>query len=165
MTQITSLGHAIAITYLITQWGGGQAQAPKLIQAELAGFVIYTVSGKRHPSFLCLRASERRPGNLSNTTAMIVTLTKVSILLFYRRVLGVNISWYLIFGLIIGHGIASTIVSLAGCQPFDYLWMQFAADQEAVGSCVDLSLFYYWSGIIGLIIDISILLSPIPMSQ
>ena len=43
----------------------------------------------------------------------------------------------------------------------DYYWKQYT-DPDAVGTCIDAPLFYFINGIIGLFIDVSILLVPVP---
>lgn len=93
-----------------------------------------------------------------------ITATKTSILLFYRRVFGTGVIWSIVFTLTICHGLEVTITWLSGCRPVDYYWKQYT-DPNAVGTCIDASLFYFINGIIGLFIDVSILLVPIPTSQ
>lgn len=93
-----------------------------------------------------------------------ITATKSSILLFYRRMFGTSITWYIVFGLTILHGLEVSITWLSGCRPVSYYWRQYT-DPTAVGSCINASLFYFINGIIGMVIDISILLVPIPTSE
>ncbi|KAH6845776.1 hypothetical protein B0I37DRAFT_398918 [Chaetomium sp. MPI-CAGE-AT-0009] len=90
-----------------------------------------------------------------------ISLTKVSIMLFYRRMFGGGIIWNIVFALAVCHGLEVTITWLSGCRPVDYYWKQYT-DPNAVGTCIDASLFYFINGIIGLFIDVSILLVPIP---
>lgn len=93
-----------------------------------------------------------------------VTFTKSSILLFYRRVFGTSVIWYVVFGLTIAHGSEVTLTWLCGCRPVDFFWKQYT-DPTAKGSCIDASVFYFVNGIIGMIIDIAILLVPIPTGE
>ncbi|KAK3299616.1 uncharacterized protein B0H64DRAFT_102723 [Chaetomium fimeti] len=90
-----------------------------------------------------------------------ISATKVSIMLFYRRMFGKGIIWNIVFGLTVCHWLEVTITWLSGCRPVDYYWKQYT-DPTAVGTCIDASLFYFINGIIGLFIDVSILLVPIP---
>ena len=90
-----------------------------------------------------------------------ITLTKSSILLFYRRMFGTSIIWYIVFCLTILHGLEVTITWLSGCRPVSYYWRQYT-DPTTEGSCINASLFYFINGIIGMVIDIMILLVPVP---
>lgn len=62
------------------------------------------------------------------------------------------------------HGLEVIIIALAGCHPLQYRWEQYT-DRTSIGSCIDLKLFYYINGIIGLVIDIAVLVVPIPTSK
>ncbi|KAF2109445.1 hypothetical protein BDV96DRAFT_554693 [Lophiotrema nucula] len=90
-----------------------------------------------------------------------ITLTKTSIMLYYRRIFGTSIVWWIVFCFTIGHGLEVTITWLAGCRPISFYWRQYT-DPTAVGSCINASVFYFVNGIIGMLIDVSILLVPIP---
>lgn len=93
-----------------------------------------------------------------------ISATKTSILLFYKRVFGKGIIWNIVFVLTICHGLEVSITWLSGCRPVSYYWRQYT-DPTAVGSCIDAPLFYFINGIIGLFIDVSILLVPVPTSE
>ncbi len=93
-----------------------------------------------------------------------ISATKTSILLFYRRVFGKGIIWNIVFTLTICHCLEVSITWLSGCRPVSYYWRQYT-DPTAVGKCIDAPLFYFINGIIGLFIDISILLVPVPTSK
>jgi len=93
-----------------------------------------------------------------------ISATKVSILLFYRRIFGTNAVWYVVLGLTCAHWAEVTITWLAGCQPTEYYWKQYT-DPAATGKCIDAPLFYFVNGIIGLVIDVAILLVPTPTSE
>ncbi|KAL2130879.1 hypothetical protein VTI74DRAFT_5833 [Chaetomium olivicolor] len=139
------LGIGTAICCLISvPWGGGKHlwvvtfdEFTKLYQTTYAFVIVYIT---------CISA------------------TKTSILLFYRRVFGTGIIWSIVFALTICHWLEVTITWLSGCRPVDYYWKQYT-DPNAVGRCIDASLFYFINGIIGLFVDISILLVPIPSSK
>ncbi|KAK0746050.1 hypothetical protein B0T18DRAFT_464677 [Schizothecium vesticola] len=140
-----AMGIGTAVCCLISvQWGGGKhlwvvthSEFTKLYQTTYAFVIIYIT---------CISA------------------TKISILLFYRRIFGTNIVWALVLGLTIAHWAEVTITWLAGCRPIDYYWRQYT-DPTATGSCIDAPLFYFCNGIIGLIIDVAILLVPTPTSD
>ena len=139
------MGIGTAVCCLISvQWGGGKhlwvvtpSEFTKLYQTTYAFVIIYIT---------CISA------------------TKISILLFYRRIFGTGIVWALVFGLTIAHWAEVTITWLAGCRPIDYYWRQYT-DPTATGSCIDAPLFYFCNGIIGLVIDVAILLVPTPTSE
>lgn len=77
---------------------------------------------------------------------------------------GTSIIWYVVFCLTILHGLEVTITWLSGCRPVSYYWRQYT-DPTAEGSCINASLFYFINGIIGMVIDIMILLVPIPTGE
>ncbi|KAK4641312.1 hypothetical protein QC761_503070 [Podospora bellae-mahoneyi] len=136
------MGIGTAVCCLISvPWGGGKhlwvvthEEFTKLYQTTYAFVIVYIT---------CISA------------------TKISILLFYRRVFGTNVIWYIVFGFTCAHWAEVTITWLAGCRPIDYYWRQYT-DPTATGSCIDAPLFYFCNGIIGLVIDVAILLVPIP---
>ncbi|EAQ90290.1 hypothetical protein CHGG_02225 [Chaetomium globosum CBS 148.51] len=135
-------GIGTAVCCLITiPWGGGKHlwvvtfdEFTKLYQTTYAFVIVYIT---------CISA------------------TKVSIMLFYRRMFGKGIIWNIVFGLAVCHWLEVTITWLSGCRPVNYYWKQYT-DPTAVGTCIDASLFYFINGIIGLFIDVSILLVPVP---
>lgn len=51
-------------------------------------------------------------------------------------------------------------VMLGACKPIHYFWDQYSNSES--GSCVDTTLFYLLAGIINMVIDILILLIPVP---
>jgi len=93
--------------------------------------------------------------------ATCVSLTKASILLFYRRLFGTNWAWKLCMSLVVGYWVAIVIAWFAGCRPASYFWEQFT-NPEADGVCMNTSLFYFVNGICAMLIDVFILLVPIP---
>ena len=89
-------------------------------------------------------------------------LTKLSLLLLYRRIFGVVKNfryalWVSAF-LVLGYWIACTVLAFAGCTPFARNY-----DKTVPGTCVNLIDFFRWNGICNLLIDFLILLLPIPM--
>jgi hypothetical protein len=141
----TVLGIGTAVCCLISvPWGGGKHlwvvsidEFTKLYQTTFAFVVIYITC---------------------------VCTTKTSILLFYRRVFGTSIAWWVVCGLNFLHWLEVTVVFTAGCQPASYYWRQYT-EPGAEGHCIDDSLLYFINGIIGMLIDISVLLVPIPSSE
>ncbi|KAK4150847.1 hypothetical protein C8A00DRAFT_45840 [Chaetomidium leptoderma] len=136
------MGVGTAVCCLISvQWGGGKhlwvvthEQFAKLYQTTYAFVIVYIT---------CISA------------------TKLSILLFYRRIFGTGLVWSIVLVLTCAHWAEVTITWLAGCRPIDYYWRQYT-DPNAEGSCIDAPLFYFCNGIIGLVIDVAILLVPTP---
>lgn len=93
--------------------------------------------------------------------ATCVSLTKASILLFYRRVFGTNWAHHVCMGLVIGYWVAIITAWFSGCRPASFFWEQFT-NPEAKGTCMNTSLFYFVNGICAMLIDIGILCVPIP---
>lgn len=89
-------------------------------------------------------------------------LTKISLLLLYRRIFGVvknfRIALWVSSFFVLGYWIACTILAFLGCQP-----LQKNFDKTIPGHCVDLINFFRWNGICNLLIDFLILLLPLPM--
>ncbi|KAL2860786.1 uncharacterized protein BJX67DRAFT_326749 [Aspergillus lucknowensis] len=98
------------------------------------------------------------------------SLTKSSLLLLYRRIFGIvrpfrialAISWFLVLGWFV----ACVIASIAGCRPVEYFWTRFEAPREAApagGSCFNEVAFFRWNGIANMLLDILMLVLPLPM--
>ncbi|KFA64284.1 hypothetical protein S40285_06070, partial [Stachybotrys chlorohalonatus IBT 40285] len=66
-----------------------------------------------------------------------------------------------VFALAVLHWAEVTVTWLAGCRPVSYHWRQYT-DPDAVGECIDAPVFYLANGCIGLVVDVAILLVPIP---
>lgn len=54
--------------------------------------------------------------------------------------------------------LACTILAFLGCTPVARNW-----DKTIAGHCVDLVAFFRWNGICNLVLDVLILLLPLPM--
>ena len=93
-----------------------------------------------------------------------VSATKVSILLYYRRAFGTSVVYYIVFALAVLHWLEVTVTWLAGCRPISYYWRQYT-DPTAVGHCIDAPIFFLVNGCIGMLIDVAILLVPIPTGK
>lgn len=94
--------------------------------------------------------------------ATAVTCTKVSILLFYRRIFGIKYSLYLCLFLTIGYWITVIVTINVGCRPLDYFWRRYT-DLTAVGTCIDIPKFFFGNGIAAMLIDVIILCVPVPI--
>lgn len=88
----------------------------------------------------------------------------MSILLYYRRAFGTSIVYYIVFALAILHWLEVTVTWLAGCNPISYYWRQYT-DPTAVGHCINAPIFFLVNGCIGMLIDVAILLVPIPTGK
>ena len=139
------MGIGTAVCCLISiPWGGGKhlwivtfEQFTKLYQTTFAFVIVYITC---------------------------ISLTKTSILFFYRRMFGTGIIWGIVLGLAIAHWMEVTVTWLAGCRPIAYYWLQYTTP-GAEGNCINAAQFYFANGVIGLIIDVFILLVPIPTSK
>lgn len=96
--------------------------------------------------------------------SLAVTFVKVSLLDFFLSIFSVRKSFrvaaYTLMALTIGYGVAFTIVSLAGCRPFEANWDKASYPNY---QCIDTSKFYIAQTAIGAALDILILLMPIPI--
>ncbi|EEU38096.1 uncharacterized protein NECHADRAFT_84327 [Fusarium vanettenii 77-13-4] len=93
--------------------------------------------------------------------ATCVSLTKASILLYYRRIFGANWAHHICMGLVVGYWVSITIAWFSGCRPVTYFWEQFTKP-TAKGYCMNTSLFYFINGICAMLIDVAILIVPMP---
>ncbi|KAF4996086.1 hypothetical protein FDECE_12582 [Fusarium decemcellulare] len=93
--------------------------------------------------------------------ATCVSLTKASILLFYRRVFDTSRPFYVCLFFVIGYWVAIITAWFSGCRPASYFWEQFT-NPEAKGYCMNTSLFYFVNGICAMLIDVAILMVPLP---
>ncbi|EIT73050.1 hypothetical protein AO1008_08619 [Aspergillus oryzae 100-8] len=50
------------------------------------------------------------------------------------------------------------------CDPIPYFWEQYTDPNTAVGSCIDIPKFFFGNGIAAVLIDIMILIIPIPIT-
>ncbi|KAF4309085.1 putative integral membrane protein pth11-like protein [Botryosphaeria dothidea] len=64
-----------------------------------------------------------------------VTFTKTSIILYYRRIFGSRIVFYIAIFLITAYFITLFVVMNTGCQPTAYLWEQWT-HPEKKGKCI-----------------------------
>lgn len=102
-----------------------------------------------------------------------VTLTKISILLLCRQLFfvpgkcmnGVNRVFGIMFWIaafLVGvYPIIMWIVMACACQPMSFYWRQYAGATDGV--CIDSLMFFLAFGIVNMIVDVFILVVPIPL--
>lgn len=88
--------------------------------------------------------------------------TKISLLLLYYRIFGVNQKLRLammVCGFFsISYFIACTFTALFGCHPVSYFW-----NKHQSGKCINQVKFFRGNGIVNLLIDVMILCLPMPL--
>ncbi|RAK98789.1 putative integral membrane protein Pth11-like [Aspergillus ibericus CBS 121593] len=91
-----------------------------------------------------------------------VPLIKLSVLLFYRRVFGMNRAMWFCVALTMGYWISCTVAFLVCCRPVSYYWTQYT--DPSGGRCVfDLYPFYIGNAAANVTTDVIILLVPMPL--
>ncbi|PYH75114.1 putative integral membrane protein Pth11-like [Aspergillus vadensis CBS 113365] len=86
-----------------------------------------------------------------------VPLIKLSVILFYRRIFGMNKAMWLCVALTIGYWFSCTVAFLVCCRPVSYYWTQYA--DPAGGRCVySLYPFYIGNAAVNVTTDVIILL-------
>ena len=95
----------------------------------------------------------------------VTAVTKISILLFYRRVFpreATTRRWRIILwtlgSLISGNGVAAFFGTAFQCFPVARMW-----NQHITGSCMNQSIVIRLNGVYNLITDIAILILPMPI--
>ncbi len=93
-----------------------------------------------------------------------MTFVKISILDFLLSIFWSHdvfrIAAFALMGITTGYGVAFTIVTLAGCAPFSANWDKLSNPDY---TCIDTSKFYVAQGAIGAVLDILILMLPLPI--
>ena len=93
-------------------------------------------------------------------------LTKSSLLLLYQRIFGIvkrfRYALWTSWVLILSYFVACVIASIAGCEPPSYLWDRFR-DPNTPGGCFDEVAFFRWNGLANMLLDILMLVLPLPM--
>ncbi|KAJ5113910.1 hypothetical protein N7456_002444 [Penicillium angulare] len=137
LTVLTAIGYYGGVHYGLGMHIWGQTLGPLVVQE------------KRTFAFIILYVFQ-------------LFLIKLSILMFYRRILGMN--WMVIANLVISvaYAIGSLIAILAGPVPLHYYWTQYI---DASGGYYRYDFYYFWlgNGIANVISDILIFLVPIPI--
>ncbi|KAH9218779.1 hypothetical protein DL95DRAFT_457982 [Leptodontidium sp. 2 PMI_412] len=94
--------------------------------------------------------------------ALAVNFTKLSIVLFYRRIFGMNWGlWFCTF-LVVSYCVTVIATIVVSCQSLEYFWTQFTTP-GATGHCINVSLFFFANGIWAMLVDFCILIVPIPV--
>jgi hypothetical protein len=96
-----------------------------------------------------------------------VTVTKISILLFYHRLFyskqdTKGFFFYLYwtaFALTVIYPVVIWVTMAVACHPVSYWWTQWVG---AAGYCINMKLFFLFLGIVNLMNDVVILIIPIP---
>ncbi|KAH8204966.1 hypothetical protein TruAng_000849 [Truncatella angustata] len=96
--------------------------------------------------------------------AAAVATTKVSILLFYRRIFGFEgkvwrISLTTGAVLTASYPLIIWLTMASCCKPVSHFWSRFVGSS---GTCIDINTFFLALGIINMLIDIIVLVIPIP---
>ncbi|KAL4782051.1 hypothetical protein BJX76DRAFT_359303 [Aspergillus varians] len=100
-------------------------------------------------------------------------LTKSSLLLLYQRIFSIvpSYRWAIRFSwfLILSYFISCVIASIAACSPPSYVWNRFrdgngyGGPDAQDGSCFNEIAFFRWNGIANMLLDVLMLVLPIPM--
>ena len=93
--------------------------------------------------------------------ATAVSCTKLSIVLFYRRIFSFTYAFWAGVFLAVSYWIVIIVVINTGCRPFSYFFEQYT-NPAAEGTCINLSQFYYANAIWAMMVDVVILLMPLP---
>ncbi|PTD06669.1 hypothetical protein HYE67_001798 [Fusarium culmorum] len=96
--------------------------------------------------------------------ASAVSTTKISILLFYRRIftrggLAFRIGFWFGALLVMSYPIIFVFTMCFCCKPISHYWTQFMGSQ---GSCIDVGQFFVALAIMNLITNVIVLLIPVP---
>ncbi|KAJ5375790.1 hypothetical protein N7517_007796 [Penicillium concentricum] len=91
-----------------------------------------------------------------------VTLTKSSIIMFYRRIFNLRWSLYYAMAVIIGYFVGVIVTIAVACRPTSFFWEQYT-DSTAEGTCIDVPQFFLINGIVSVVIDVMILCVPAPI--
>lgn len=94
----------------------------------------------------------------------LTSTTKLSILFLYNRLFSVNLSFrYRVIALIIvvlGFWIGTVVADLLNCIPLKWTWLNSLDDPRY---CFNYNYFWLASGVVEALIDVAILLLPIPV--
>lgn len=91
-------------------------------------------------------------------------LTKSSLLFLYWRIFGVSTRFRAALGVagffVISYFVICVTISIFGCQPVSYFWDKH---QPGSGHCIQEVQFFRFNGITNMLLDVMVLLLPIPM--
>ncbi|KAI0844754.1 hypothetical protein F5Y00DRAFT_255798 [Daldinia vernicosa] len=144
VSWIFALGLVISENYIVTKGGIGQSSADASLEELLFSnkqFLVIIICG-----------------------TLAVTFVKISILDFLLSVFATNnvfrIADYTLMAITSAYGISFTIVTLAGCRPFEANWDKLSYPDY---QCINTSHFYVAQTAIGAVLDCLILLLPVPV--
>ena len=93
-----------------------------------------------------------------------MTFVKISILDLFLSIFSSHHRFeyiaYTLMGITAAYGVSFTIVTLAGCRPFAANWDKVSHPDY---KCINTSQFYVAQAALGAVLDISILLLPMPI--
>lgn len=95
--------------------------------------------------------------------ATAVTCTKASILTFYGRIFQFRWTFWLCLFFVIGYWITIIVTISVACRPLPYFWLVYTNPTTAQGTCIDVPTFFFANGIAAMLIDVFILVIPIPI--
>ncbi|KAJ5244772.1 hypothetical protein N7489_004868 [Penicillium chrysogenum] len=148
--------------------GGGTGSGKHIWSVTLEELMhLYTVSLATSPR---TRYNPAKPTSIqflfsyTFVYASSCTCTRLSILLFYRRVfspLEATLRAALIFGtfLTLSYPIIIWVTMGNACKPVTYFWTQFSGTQ---GECININQFFLAAGILNMLNDFIILVIPFP---
>ncbi|KAL8973918.1 MAG: hypothetical protein Q9197_001829, partial [Variospora fuerteventurae] len=102
------------------------------------------------------------------TYCVLITTTKFSILLFYRRVfmnqttsLRFRIAWYVIMVWTLLWGISTFFAAAFQCSPPSYYWSKYT--RKTQGSCINLTMLLIVTASTNIVTDVALLILPMPV--
>ncbi|KAL8646473.1 MAG: hypothetical protein Q9226_006836, partial [Calogaya cf. arnoldii] len=102
------------------------------------------------------------------TYTVLITTTKFSILLFYRRVfmnqatsLRFRIVWYAIAIWALLWGISTFFAAAFQCSPASFYWSKYT--RKTKGTCVDLTVLLLVTASLNIVTDVALLMLPMPL--
>lgn len=102
------------------------------------------------------------------TYCVLITTTKFSILLFYRRVfmnqstsLHFRIAWYVILVWTFLWGISTFFAAAFQCDPPSYYWSKYT--RKTTGSCLNLTVLLVVTASTNIVTDVALLILPMPV--
>jgi hypothetical protein len=94
------------------------------------------------------------------TGTLAVTFVKISLLDLLTEIFAACKVANILMGISASYGISFTIVTLAGCRPFAANWDKISHPNY---TCINTASFHVAHGAIGVILNIAILLLPVPI--
>ncbi|KAI4094204.1 MAG: hypothetical protein LQ339_007547 [Xanthoria mediterranea] len=102
------------------------------------------------------------------TYTVLVTTTKISILLFYRRVFmnqatstRFRVAWYAIAVWALLWGISTFFAAAFQCSPASFYWSKYT--HKTQGTCMDLRILLLVTASLNIVTDVALLILPMPV--